>query len=109
MDIQVVVKLPSSLRYKYGTSKIHLAHDEKHSREPDNIVECEDQTSFLLYDLDNDDDLRYVWADRYDISFYVMGIERSELAIIFAQGDDHVDFFCSTEFYAQKKDSVIIE
>ena len=108
-DIQIVVKLPSSLVYKYGTSKIHLAHDEKHTREPDHIIECEDETSFLVYALDHDDDLRYSWTDRYDISFYAIGAERSELAVIFAQGDSMVDFSCSTEFHFQKKDGVIVE
>ncbi|MGI6524993.1 MAG: hypothetical protein ACOX2O_06875 [Bdellovibrionota bacterium] len=107
-DLQLVIKLPPALMYRVGTSKLYFSNHNKDTRSPDYVTECDDGTSYMFYDLDDDDDLGWVAIDRYDMSFYAIGVERSEMAVISARAGKYLHFSCDSEFHPQEASSVAV-
>ena len=106
-DVQIVVRLDPELTYKPGSSSLQVAGD-RDRRSPDDIFECEDGSSFLFYDIDNDDDLDYNIEDRYDLRFEVIARAASPMAVIRATAGKHLTFGCGIHSSYQNEDGVVI-
>jgi len=110
-DVEVVVSLPAALTFVEGSSEIFdNSEDERDDRDPDEVVECENGESFVLYHFgDSELDDRTLFDGGYGVRFEVVGATSAQVAEIEAAAEDNQDFGCNSSFAGEQNEVLTVE
>lgn len=105
----LVLKLPAALAYQLGSSEIFDGSDDaRDSRTPDRIVNCDDGTSFIVYNFSDSDlfDREIGGVGSFGIRIQVVGRSVSSIARIEGAAGVPQEYSCDTEFRSEADEAV---
>jgi hypothetical protein len=110
-SVELVVALSPSLGYQLGTARIYDdSLDDSDSREPDQIVECTDGRTFLVFRFRGNelDDRSLAGASTFGMKFEAVGISVNPFAQIYAAAGESQEFSCDADFPFEDHETIAV-